>query len=299
MTKLSIIIVNYNTKDLLINLLDSLKKAISVCAENKFEIQIIVVDNNSQDKSVSAIKSRFNWVEIIQNKENLGFSKANNAGILDSKGELVLLLNSDTVVFPQTLYKIIKFMDDNPLAGAMTCWVELSKGNIDPASHRGFPTPWNAFCYFSGLEKIFSKSKLFSGYHQGWKNLKETHQIDACSGAFLLTRKEVISKIGFLDEDFFMYGEDIDFCFRVKKAGFNILYYPNTKIIHYKGQSGRKKTSNNEIGNDVSKEIKKTSKLNFYGTMKLFYEKHYKDKYPCLIFWLVLSGIWLVSKVRK
>jgi len=105
MTKLSIIIVNYNTKDLLINLLDSLKKAISVCAENKFEIQIIVVDNNSQDKSVSAIKSRFNWVEIIQNKENLGFSKANNAGILDSKGELVLLLNSDTVVFPQTLYK--------------------------------------------------------------------------------------------------------------------------------------------------------------------------------------------------
>lgn len=299
MTKLSIIIVNYNTKDLLINLLDSLKKAISVCAENKLKIQIIVVDNNSEDKSVQAIKNRFNWVEIIQNKENLGFSKANNIGMLDSKGELVLLLNSDTVVFPQTLLKIIRFIDGNPSAGAITCRVELSSGKIDLASHRGFPTPWNAFCYFSGLEKLFPKSKLFSGYHQGWKNFEKTHQIDACSGAFLLTRKKVISKIGLLDEDFFMYGEDIDWCFRIKKAGFEVFYYPHTKIVHYKGQSGRKKLSENDVNSDLSKKIMKSSNRNFYETMKLFYQKHYKDKYSHLLFWLVLSGIWLVSKVRK
>jgi len=190
-------------------------------------------------------------------------------------------------------------MDDNLLAGAMTCRVELSGGKIDPASHRGFPTPWNAFCYFSGLEKLFSKSKLFSGYHHGWKNFEKTHQIDVCSGAFLLTRKKVIGKIGLLDEDFFMYGEDIDWCFRIKKTGLEVFYYPHTKIIHYKGQSGRKKILDKDISNDISKKIKKTSKRNFYETMKLFYEKHYKNKYPKIVYWLVLGGIWLASKFRK
>lgn len=299
MTTLSIIIVSFNTKDLLVGLLQSLKQAIKICKQEGYETEIIIVDNHSQDDTLEVIKKGFTWTKLIKNKRNLGYAQANNQGILKSKGELVLLLNSDTKVFPQTLVKMIKFMEANPKAGAATCRVELPNREIDPASHRGFPTLWNAFCYFLGLEKLFPRSKIFAGYHQGWKDLTKVHEIDSCVGAFFLVRKAVVDKVGLLDERFFMYGEDIDWAYRIKKAGFKIFYYPKTKIIHYKKKSGREKLFNNKKNKDLTEEIRFMSKRNFYETMKLFYQKHYRNKYPWIVKQLIFLGIWLIRKIKN
>jgi len=296
---LSIIIVSFNTKDLLLDLLGSLKKSIKFAKKSGYFIETIVIDNNSTDSTVAELKKNFKWIKLIANSRNIGFSAASNKGILKAKGEVILLLNSDTKVSENTLVECLDYLNTEQKVGALTCRLELPNGRIDPASHRGFPTPWNSFCYFTGLEKLFARSRLFAGYHQGWKDLKEVHQIDSCSGAFMMVRQTVINKIGLLDDRFFMYGEDLDWCYRIKESGFQVIYFPQTKVIHYKGQSGRKKLPDNRIQHDLVKKIKKESKQNFYQTMKLFYQKHYIKKYPKIIYSLVLSGIWLVSKIRK
>lgn len=299
MIDLSIVIVNYNTKNLVSSLLNSLDKAIVVAGKNGFRIQTIVVDNHSVDDSPKEIRQHYPWVTLIENKANFGFSKGNNIGIVKTKGRLVLLLNSDTLVFPQTLIDCIGFIDKNPKIGVMTCKVELSNGLLDPASHRGFPTPWNAFCYFMGLEKIFPHSRIFSGYHQGWKDLTKPHQIDVCSGAFFLVKKEVIKQVGLLDEDFFMYGEDIDWAWRIKKAGWLVFYYPQAKIIHYKRRSGREKISDGALSGDAYKKIRQQSRQSFFDTMKLFYKKHYVSQYPPIIKKIIFTGVDILNKFRK
>lgn len=288
MIKLSVIIVTFNTTELIEKLMRGLQEAIKCCEDQGYQVELIVIDNHSTDQTVRLIKDKFKTVKLIQNKINIGFAAANNQGIKEAKGELILLLNSDTKVFNETLIKIIQFMDGNPSAGAVTCRVELANGKLDPASHRGFPTPWNAFCYFSGLEKLFPKTKLFNGYHQGWKDLGSAHEIDACSGAFFLVRKAVIDKIGLLDERFFMYAEDLDWAYRIKKGGYKIYYYPKTKIVHFKHQSGIKKVNDNMI--------KSATKENFYKTMKLFYDKHYRNKYSKIIRKIIFWGIGVIGK---
>ncbi len=291
MIKLSIIIVSFNTPHLLHNCLESI-----IQKTHHLVYEIIIIDNGSnydlEEEILNFKKIDKNLkINLIQNQVNLGFTKACNQGIKKAKGKYVLLLNSDTLVLADTLLKTVNFLEKNPLAGAVTCRIELPNGKIDPASHRGFPTPWNAFCYFSGLEKLFPKIKIFGGYHQTWQDLDKIHEIDACSGAFFLVRKSVIDKVGLLDERFFMYAEDLDWAYRIKKAGFKIFYYPKTKIIHFKNQSG--------IKNLYNDRIKLLAKENFYKTMKLFYQKHYLKKYPRIVYYLVLWGIWFVSKIRK
>jgi len=295
---LSVIIVSFNTKKLLTDLLVSLKKAILVCENHAIKVATIIVDNNSSDGTVEFIKKHFSWVQIIANHKNLGYSKANNQAIKKTKSDYILLLNSDMILYPDTLYKSLKFIIDKPQAGAMTCRVELASGKIDPASHRGFPTPWNGFCYFSGLEKLFPKSKLFSGYHQGWKDLTKSHEIDACSGAFFLIKKKAIEKIGLLDEDFFMYGEDLDWAYRLKNSGFKIYYFPKAKIIHFKKRSGREKINDDPHSQQSLNLIKKKTSQSFFETMKLFYQKHYLNKYPPFVSKLTFWGIDTVSKFK-
>jgi len=291
---LSIIITNYNTKELLKKLLFSIKKSIL----KSFKIETIVVDNASADDSTKMVEKNFPLVNLIINKKNLGYAKANNKGIKKAKGKYILLLNSDTLLNKNTLFKIIEFMEKNKEYAAVTCKVELSNGQIDPACHRGFPTPWAAFTYFSTLEKIFSQSKIFGQYHQTWKDLSQIHQVDVISGAFFMIRKDVFEKVGFLDERFFMYAEDIDLCLRLKKKGYKIAYNPGTKIIHYKKSSGRKKGKGKEITQKDVVIRRKSSKY-FFETMKLFYVKHYKNQYPWIIRQLVLLGIWIVGKIKK
>lgn len=285
----SIIIINYNTKDILKECLTSLSLAIDE-AKGQLNIEVIVVDNGSVDGSGIMINRDFPEYKLIANKDNLGFSKANNLGIKIARGKYILLLNSDTKVFPGTIPKIYKFMEENPNAGVSTCQVELTDGSLDPACHRGFPTPWASFCYFTKLEKLFPKTKFFSGYHQYYKDLNTLHEIDSPSGAFYFIRKKTIDSVGLLDEDYFMYGEDLDWSYRIKKKGWTIYYFPFDKILHYKKQSGR-----------LSKDYKTSKEINsfFYQTMELFYQKHYFGKYPWLLNKIIISGIRLLGFLNK
>jgi len=283
--KLSIIIVSYNTQDYLRQALQSIKQSTDTLTK-----EVIVVDNASSDGSLEIIQNQFNWVKLIKNSRNLGYAAANNAGLGQARGEYILFLNSDTRILPETLAIMIDFMDQHPDAGVSTCRVELPSGDIDPASHRGFPTPWNALTYFVGLEKLFPQSKFFSGYHQGWKNLSHVHEIDSPAGAFFLTRKAVLDQIGGFDDQFFMYAEDLDLSLRVKRAGWKIMYVPSTKIIHYKKKSGR--ASSHRL-------TRSRTQQHFFTTMKLFYDKHYQRQYSPLVRWLVLTGIRLTRLIRN
>jgi GT2 family glycosyltransferase len=288
---LSIIIVNYNTRKLLENCLNSLFDHCKKELENG-EYEVIIVDNGSSDGSNNLIQSsKFrvqSFIKWIQNKANLGFSSANNIGIKQAKGDLILLLNSDTVIKSGSIQGMVSFMNNLPAEkGASTCKILLENGGLDPACHRGFPTPWNAFCYFVKLEALFPEFSIFSGYHQYFKNLKTIHEVDAISGAFFMTSKNVIEKVGALDEDYFMYGEDLDWCYRIKQAGYTVWYNPDFQITHFKKKSGR---------DSVSSEVKKTTQKHFWKTMQIFYEKHYLKKYPKIINLVVLKFLNILSK---
>ncbi|QIB27576.1 glycosyltransferase family 2 protein [Caloranaerobacter azorensis] len=270
---LSIIIVNYNTRELTRQTLQSIYKY-----NHNLDFEVIVVDNNSSDDSINMIKDEFPQVILIQNKENLGFSKANNIGINKSKGKYILLLNSDTIIQRDTLEIMVDFMETNKEVGAAGCKVVLPDGNLDKACKRSFPTPRNAFYNALKLDKLFPHNKRFGEYNLTYLNEDEMHEVDSLVGAFMMVRREVIEEVGLLDENFFMYGEDIDWCYRIKKSGWKIVYYPKTKIIHYKGGSSKKKNP---------KII-----YEFYRAMYLFFEKHYKNKYSKLTKYIVYLGIW-------
>lgn len=284
MLDLSIIIVSYNTKDFLKNCINSI-------VENAKNIsyEIIVVDNASTDGSVESIKRKD--IKIISNEENLGFSKANNIGVKASdRSRYVLFLNSDTLMQKGTIEEIINFMDKHKDAGAATCKLIMPNGKIDDASHRGFPTPWNAFCHFSGLEKLFPKNKLFAGYSLGWKDLEKTHEIDALAGAFMLVRRKAGEEVKWWDEDYFFYGEDIDFCYMLKSKGWKIYYVPAVSIIHFKGVSGGIKNVSKQI-TTANEETKKIATEWRFKAMRIFYKKHYQQKYPWIINLLTNAGI--------
>lgn len=286
MIDLSIVIVSYNTKELLEKCLDSIKNH----EPKKRAYEIIIVDNNSSDGSAEMVRKNFSHVKFVQNEKNVGFSKANNEGVKNSRGKYVLFLNPDTVVREGTLDTVLSFLEEHKEAGAATCKVELPNGRLDDASHRGFPTPWNAFSHFSGLSKAFPKSKLFSGYSLGWMNKDEIHEIDACAGAFMMVRRSAGDDIGWWDEDFFWYGEDLDFCYRLKKNGWKIYYVPNVSILHYKGVSGGIKKGSLHL-TSADKETKRRATQARFDAMKIFYKKHYIDIYPGFITWLVEKGI--------
>jgi len=282
---LSIIIINYKTKDLTLQTLTSIFKADPPSGK----MEVFLIDNHSQDDTPVTVKQQFPQVKQILSSTNLGFAGGNNLGLRQAKGKYILLLNSDTIIEPDTLTVMIKYMDANPQVGLSTCRVELFNRRIDPASHRGFPTPWASLTYYLGLEKLFPHVKLFSQYHQGWKDLKQIHEIDSPVGAFFFLRKSALNQVGLLDEAFFMYAEDLDLAFRIKKSGWQVMYVPLTTITHLKGASGINST-------DKSKKIITTKA--FFDTMKTFYQKHYRKKYLFFIRWLVFLGIDLVKTIK-
>lgn len=294
-TLLSVIILSYNTKEFLKNCLNSV---VSSDGFRKDELEIIVVDNASVDGSAEMVSKKFTRVNLIKNCKNIGFSAGNNAGIREAKGKYILLLNSDTKVQPNVLCSMIRIIEQDENIGAATCKLVLENGKLDPASHRGFPTPWNSFFYLMfPMEKLFPRSKLFAGYHQGWKDYSIPHEVDAISGAFFMIPRKVIERVGLLDESFFMYGEDIDWCYRIKQAGYKIIFNPKATTVHYKKQSGRGKlqaTSDNPSADGQAAEnIRKRTQERFINTMGQFYMKHYADKYPTPVTWLVKTGIFI------
>jgi GT2 family glycosyltransferase len=296
MLDLSIIIVNYNTKEFLKKCINSLL----YCISKKVSYEIIVVDNSSSDGSPSEItnlKSQIPNLKVILNKENVGFSKANNQGIkISQKSRYVLFLNSDTIMYDQTIEEMINFMDTHKDAGASTCKLIMPNGRIDDATHRGFPTPWNAFCHFSGLEKTFPRSKILAGYSLGWMDFKKTHAIDVLAGAFMLVRRIAGNEVKWWDEDYFFYGEDIDFCYVLKEKGWKIYYVPTASIMHYKGVSAGIKNISREITTANEETKRRVTKWRF-SAMRIFYKKHYQQKYPWIVNLLVNIGISIKENI--
>lgn len=257
--KLSIVIVNYNVEHFLEQCLYSVRKAL-----NGIDSEVFVVDNNSVDGSLKMLAEKFPEVKVMANKDNVGFSKANNQAIRISTGEYVLLLNPDTVVEDDTFTKTLDFMDHHPDAGGLGVKMVDGKGQFLPESKRGLPTPMTAFYKIFGLTALFPHSKKFSRYYMGYLDKEEINTVDILAGAFMLLRRSVLDQCGLLDETFFMYGEDIDLSYRITLAGYKNYYYPKTRIIHYKGES-TKKTSVNYV-------------LVFYKAMKIFAKKHFGQK---------------------
>ena len=282
---LSIIIVNYKTYKLSKQSINSV-----INKKHGFSFEIIVIDNNSKDNSYNQLKSTFKneietgLVKFIANDKNEGFAVANNIGIKIAKGEFILLLNSDTFVKNQAIGTTLNYIKENTDVGAIGCKVVLSNGTLDKACKRSFPEPKNSFYRLFGLAKLFPNNKKFNEYNLEHLDENGIYEVDSLMGAFMLVRKIAIDEVGLLDEDFFMYGEDIDWCYRIKKAGWKIIYHGKSEIIHYKGASSKKKKS---------KLI-----YEFYRAMYLFYNKHYGKKYSIATTILTYIGIGIMFLLK-
>lgn len=270
----SILVVNYNTCQLTVDCLRSV-----YASKTEYRYEVILIDNNSSDDSVAVISEQFPQARLIENMQNTGFAKANNQGMEIAQGRYILLLNSDTIVQQDTLQTMVAFMDNNPLTGAAGCKVILPNGSLDKACRRGLPTPSASFYYAFGFSKLFPNSPRFNQYQLGYRDPDQEYPVDCLVGAFMLVRREMVEQVGGLDEDFFMYGEDIDWCYRIKQAGWGIHYYPRTQIIHVKGGSARKRPV---------KII-----YEFHRAMILFHRKHYRRKYNLFVNGAVYLGVGL------
>lgn len=292
---LSIIIVSFNTKKITSTCLNKLKKNF----ENyPLSYEIIVVDNGSFDGSKDLLfKLKKNWpqLKVISLTRNLGYAKANNLGLKQAKGKYILFLNSDVFIEDVDFLDLIRLMEYDKLIGAITIKIVLENGLLDKACHRGLPTLWRSFCYLIGLENTLGKvpilDKIFGGYHLISQLKDEIHEVEVISGAFFFTRNNLIKKVGGFDEDYFMYAEDIDLCFKIKRLGYKILYYPLWKARHLKYSSGLENKSN--------KKFQSKTHHHFYQAMKIFYQKHYAQNYPKFFNQLVFALIDLIKKIRQ
>lgn len=270
--ELSIIIVSYKCKDQLRVTLGAV-----FASQVDFDYEVVVVDNDSGDGTVDMVKADFPKVILIENV-NEGFSKGNNRGLKIAKGRYKLLLNPDTKVSVETFQVMRDFLASRKDVGIATCKLVKADGSLDPACMRGLPDPWNGLMKTLGISKLFPNLKITSGYNLTTKDINQETELGACSGAFMFVSPECYEKITFLDEEFFMYGEDIDYCKRAKDTGFKVWYYPKTTTIHFKGQTSRK---------NVGKAL-----YEFHRAMWLYYRKHLAKKYPIILNYLVYVGIW-------
>ncbi len=274
---LSVVIVSYNVKTFLEQCLRSVLKA----AEG-VESEIFVVDNNSVDGTEAMLMAKFSClpnVHLIFNRENLGFSKANNQALRRCRGRYVLVLNPDTLVQEDTFRKMIAFMEQDPTIGAAGCKLLNADGSFQLSCRRSFPTPEVSFYKIIGLSALFPQSRRFARYNLTYLPIDATYEVDALMGAFMFIRREVLEQVGLFDESFFMYGEDLDLCYRIKQAGWKIYYYHETQIIHYKGESTKKESFNYVI--------------RFYEAMLIFVRKHYRSRYSRLFEAILVLGIYL------
>jgi GT2 family glycosyltransferase len=293
--KLSIIILNYNTKDLLSDCLESLAKV-----RKELPFEVIVSDNGSTDGSIEMVHTKSKnpslQIKIVENGENLGFAKGNNRARVMVAGEHVLFLNSDTIVHSNTLQKCSLYLDEHSDVGALTCKALLSDGTLDKDTRRSFITPWIGLVHlFLRLDRVFPKSKLFGQYWYGYIDENTTHEIDAIQGAFFMTRKKILDQVGWFDEDYFLDAEDIDLSWKIKKAGWKNIYYPEVSILHLKGATkGKNKWTLKKI--PLSEKLK--YRLAGVNSMEIFYRKRMWKEYPVWMNYLVLSGIMMLKLMR-
>ncbi len=282
---LSIIIINYCTYDLTKQAIESI-----INKDYSFDYEIIIVDNASDDDSIPKLKEDFQYelkeglINFIINTENNGFAYANNLALKTIKSTYVLLLNSDTIIIKDCLNECLQYMEANKNIGALGCKIKLPDGSLDKACRRSYPDVHVSFYRMTGLSKLFPQSKRFAKYNLTYLDENGTYNVDSLSGAFMLLRSEVVNHVGLLDEEFFMYGEDIDYCYRIKEAGWKVVYYGEAEIIHYKGASSKKQ---------------ETKLLyEFYKSMHIFYNKHYQEQYPWIITIITYTGIWSIYTLK-
>lgn len=260
MVDLSIIIVNYNVKEFLQNLLYSVQKA-----TQNLSIETIVVDNASRDGSVEVIRNNYPEVTLIASEKNLGFGAANNIAMKRASGKYLLLINPDTIVKEDTFSILLGKLEEEPDIGMIGCKVLNPDGTLQLSCRRSYPGPWTSFTKVAGLSGLFPNSRLFAKYNLTYRDPDKSYEVDAISGAFMLFRREVYERIGGFDPQFFMYGEDLDLCYRTQQAGYKVFYYPETEIIHYKGESTKRSSL------DETKV--------FYDAMHLFVKKHFSASF--------------------
>ncbi len=269
----SIVIVNWKTPRLLAACLDSILKD-----DRHKEFEVWVADNNSEDESVEMLKRDYPGVNLIANAENVGFGKACNQIIPHAEGKYVLLLNPDTIVTDSAISKMADYMDAHPECGAAGPQVLNPDGTLQLACRRSFPDPWAAFFRLTYLSRLFPNNKTFAKYNMTFADPKQVLEVDALSGSCMMVRNSLIDSVGLMDEDIFMYGEDIDWCWRIKEAGFTVTYIPDAVVYHYHGASSRLRP----VG----------ATINLHRGMHVFYEKHLSKKYWAPFNWLVYAGIW-------
>ncbi|MDP2984548.1 MAG: glycosyltransferase [Candidatus Latescibacter sp.] len=271
---LSVVIVSYNVSSFLDQTLMTVEES-----AHGLEYEIFVVDNASADDSVDMVRRKYPQVKLIVNSENRGFAKANNQAFGLAGGRYILLLNPDTVLRSDTIPAMIGFLDRHPEAGAAGCKVINPDGSLQLACRRGFPSPGVAFFKMVGLSGLFPKSRTFGAYNLTYLDPESVSEVDAVSGSFMMLRREALDRAGHLDEDFFMYGEDLDLCYRIKKDGWKIYYVPDTEIIHFKGESTKSVPTMKSI-------------LDFYTAMHIFVEKHHGGGTKLFPRWLLITGIY-------
>lgn len=270
---LSIIVLNYNTKDVTLNCLNSINKV-----KNELPCEVIVSDNSSTDGSVEAIKKNFKWVKIVEGP-NISYSNGNNRARKIVTGEYILFLNSDTLVHKNTLKKTVEYMERHKDVGALTCKLVLKDGTLDKDARRRFPTPWVSF-----------KRLFLNDGHEYWyldKSPDVIHEVDALQGAFFLSRKDLIDKVGWWDEKFIFDGEDLDLSYKIRKLGLKIIYYPEVYITHLK------KVTKNKVN-----EINQIPKMEGINSMEYFYRKNLWSNYSLLFNYFVIVGINLLKVIR-
>ena len=302
--EISIIVLTFNAKEITLKMFPSLKKSVDYFEKKTGKkCEILVIDNASNDGVLDEIKKRFSdFVKVIPNDKNLGFSKGNNLAFksasIDSK--YVLFLNPDVLLDENTIYKSYDFAEKQDNFGILTSNILLPNNEIDIDCHRAFPTIWNSFCYFTKIEKILGKifPQVFGRYHMLWEDFSKPHEIDACLGAFMLIERKVFEKVGGWSEDYFLNGEDLDLCYKIKVLEKKrVLFYPEAKVYHFKGSSkGTKKISKNFT--KVSDETKNLQINSGIDAMKIFYNKSYSTNNPKIINEFVYFGMDILKKIR-
>ena len=268
----SAVIVNYETPDLLARCLAAVR-----AATGALEVETVVVDNASRNLDRAAVERALPAVRVIVNDHNAGFAVAANQGLRLATGRYVLLINADTILAPDTLTAMASYMDEHPDVGCATARLVMDDGRLDLACRRSFPTPARSFYRLALLSRLFPRSRRFGQYNLTYLNEQEEAEIDSPCGAFMFVRHEVLEGVGLLDERYFMYGEDLDWAFRIKQAGWRIMYTPVTTVTHVK-----RAASSRSRGRTIRA---------FYDAMRIFYREHYERSYPRWLSWSIYRAI--------
>lgn len=294
MPLLTIAIVTFNTRALL---QDCLHHLLTLPETPTLVDQLIVVDNASGDGSAQMVQAQFPQVTLIALPDNRGLTVASNLALRATQSEFLLYMGADAFPEPGALAGLVAYMAAHPAVGIATAQLRLRDGTLDMDAHRGFPTPWASLTHFTGLNKLFPHSPTFNQYFLGGERLDQPHAIDLCISHFMLTRRQLFAQIGEWDENFFLYGEDVDLCYRAKAAGYQIMYLPQFTVLHYKGASVGVRKQTSDLANASAETKLRVTKLSTEA-MGRFYRKHLFARYPRPLSWAVLGAIQLLGRLR-